>query len=273
MPKIPEKAAFRVPLAPPKEPRPASVKVSKPGPLSIANRKPVANLKKDDDASKAKPKATNLKRIPPYDYKARFQDLTEKHKILKEKHETLKEQFGELDSLPEQYEECRTELTNLQNEYESIQKQLAKLQRQSAADQQKIQSLNDELSAKIEECRTVIEEKKRIFEQYTSVNKEMTELKVNNSELKTELNTQKELIEQLTMELQEAGEQLFRANIERKDLHNMVMDLRGNIRVFCRIRPPLEGEENRAICSWQHNDETSLEIGELWAKLFSLLLF
>lgn len=273
-PKVP---TIRVPLAPPKDVK-SNATVTKPSSQSIASKKPVASsilaAKKDDDASKAKSKAkaVNVKRIPAYDFKARFQDLSEKHKILKEKHETLKAQYGELDSLPEQYEECRTELSSLQNEYESIQKQLGELRRQSAADQQQIQSLNDELSTKIEECRTAIEEKNHIFEQYTSVNKENTELKVNNSELKTELKTQKELIDHLKTELQEAGEQLFRANIERKDLHNTIMDLRGNIRVFCRIRPPLEGEETRTICSWQHNDETSLEIGELRAK-FSFLNF
>lgn len=55
------------------------------------------------------------KKIPAYDYKARFQILSEKHKILIEKHDHLKEQFKD----------------------------------QKAADHSKIQSLNDELNAKI----------------------------------------------------------------------------------------------------------------------------
>jgi regulator of replication initiation timing len=33
--------------------------------------------------------------------------------------------------------------------------------------------------------------------------------------------------------------QILRGNNERKDLNNIIMDLRGNIRVFCRIRQPI----------------------------------
>nr|5HNY_K Chain K, Protein claret segregational, Kinesin-1/Kinesin-14, Protein claret segregational [Drosophila melanogaster]5HNZ_K Chain K, Protein claret segregational,Protein claret segregational,Plus-end directed kinesin-1/kinesin-14,Protein claret segregational,Protein claret segregational [Drosophila melanogaster] len=37
-------------------------------------------------------------------------------------------------------------------------------------------------------------------------------------------------------------EQLFQSNMERKELHNTVMDLRGNIKVMCRFRPLNEAE-------------------------------
>lgn len=254
---------IRVPLAPPKELKStssASLTKQKVQSLAAKPKKPMP-LKKENDVPKSKSGAT-LKRIPPYDFKARYYDLKEKSDALKEKHEKLKERLDEFESLPEQYEECQEQLKKLQSEYESVQQELTSLQQQSKADQQQIKSLNDELNAQIEECRTATAEKNRITEQYTSVNKENNELKVNNSELQNELKAQKELVDQLTYELKETGEQLFRANIERKDLHNIIMDLRGNIRVFCRIRPPLQGEENRQLCSWQHNDESSLEIGE-----------
>lgn len=61
-------------------------------------------------------------------------------------------------------------------------------------------------------------------------------------------------------ELEESKDQLFKANIERKDLHNQILDLRGNIRVFCRIRPPLENELDRSLCGWNYLDEASLEV-------------
>lgn len=38
------------------------------------------------------------------------------------------------------------------------------------------------------------------------------------------------------------------------------MDLRGNIRVFCRVRPPLVTETNRSLCSWNYLDESSVEL-------------
>lgn len=38
------------------------------------------------------------------------------------------------------------------------------------------------------------------------------------------------------------------------------MDLRGNIRVFCRVRPPLSMEGDRALSTWNYLDEQSLEL-------------
>lgn len=249
--------------------KPKVIGVPKPKPIVPKTTQPVASHKrlvlnsttstaKKDETAKpaAKPAA---KKIPPYDFKARFHDLTEKHKALKEKHEHLKDQMGEF----EKYAECRTKLSELEIDYKMVQNELATLKQQNEADQFKIKSLNDELNAKIEECRMVTEAKDHITQQYTVATNEISTLKISKSELETQLNQYKETIEKQAQELQEAADQLYRANIDRKDLHNTIMDLRGNIRVFCRVRPPLEGEENRTLCSWQHNDETSLEIGKL----------
>jgi kinesin family protein C1 len=73
----------------------------------------------------------------------------------------------------------------------------------------------------------------------------------------------KETNEKYLMELEHFREELFKANLERKDLHNMIMDLRGNIRVFCRVRPPLQSELDRVLCDWNFLDDASLEISSL----------
>lgn len=247
--------------------------VSKPAPVP-AHKRVVLNSNltaKKDDAAKAKVPAP--KKIPAYDFKSRFHDLAEKHKILKDKHERLKEQLGEFESLPEQYDECRAKLGNLEVDYKSVQNELSTLKEESDADKLKIKSLNDELNAKIEECRIVTEAKEQITQQFTVATTEISSLKSSNTELETQLKEFKETIEKQAQEIQEAADQLYRANIDRKDLHNTIMDLRGNIRVFCRVRPPLDGEENRTLCSWQHNDETSLEIGKHRKFIFYLLVF
>lgn len=85
---------------------------------------------------------------------------------------------------------------------------------------------------------------------------ELTELRERCAYL-TELSTEQ------SEELTTCREQLFRANMERKELHNVVMDLRGNIRVFCRVRPPLEDEADRLLCGWNYLDEATLEIHNL----------
>lgn len=265
--------AFKATLAPPTAkpkligaPKPKSI-ISKPTQSIPAHKKLVLNsqttaaAKKDDAAKATKPVAA--RKIPPYDFKARFYDLLEKHKLLKEKHEQLKGQLGEFESLPEQYDECRAKLSDLESDYKTVQDELATLKQQNEGDQLKIKSLNDDLNAKIEECRAVTEARDQFKQQYSVATTEISTLKSHYSELETQLNEYKEMVEKQAQDLQDAADQLYRANIDRKDLHNTIMDLRGNIRVFCRVRPPLEGEENRTLCSWQHNDETSLEIGKL----------
>lgn len=48
--------------------------------------------------------------------------------------------------------------------------------------------------------------------------------------------------------------------MERKELHNTVLDLRGNIRVFCRVRPPLDCERDKMLCNLSYLDEATMEI-------------
>lgn len=199
-------------------------------------------------------------RIPPYDYKARFNDLTIRHTALREKHDALTENLKEYESLPEQYEECQQKLFQTENELRNVKVQLECLQRQTSADKTKIDSLSAQLAAKTEQFRVCDEANQTLRNENKSIITEVTELRVT----KTELSGKNESLEQ---QLREAKEIMYRFNLERKDLHNTIMDLRGNIRVFCRVRPPLDVEMNRTICAWQYHDETSLEIGELFESI------
>ena len=61
-------------------------------------------------------------------------------------------------------------------------------------------------------------------------------------------------------QLIKSQEHLFEVNIERKKLHNQVLDLRGNIRVFCRVRPSIPSEEERQLCGWNFVDEVAVEV-------------
>ncbi|EPS39610.1 hypothetical protein H072_6600 [Dactylellina haptotyla CBS 200.50] len=51
----------------------------------------------------------------------------------------------------------------------------------------------------------------------------------------------------------------------RRKLHNQVLELKGNIRVFCRVRPPLEAEAEPAKIDFPDQDEEAKDI-----KLFSM---
>uniref|UniRef100_A0A182PCR1 Kinesin-like protein n=1 Tax=Anopheles epiroticus TaxID=199890 RepID=A0A182PCR1_9DIPT len=193
------------------------------------------------------------KRIPPYDYKARFANLTEKHKALMEKHEKLLEGYAGREALQELYDDCTRELEQLKTEHAQLKAELQTVRLEN----DELSNTNQSLSSNLEHTETELQ---KLREKYTVTDRENATLRM---QLK-ELEERAAFLEEENVTLQDVNQRntelLFHANIERKDLHNMVMDLRGNIRVFCRVRPPLPMESHRIECGWKYLDEQSIEL-------------
>lgn len=198
----------------------------------------------------------STKRIPPYDYKARFNDLLEKHKVLKEKCESQKEEMAHLDSLPDLYEESQNLLFKAQEDLKNLKSENICLKEQNHIQHVKIEALEKSLKIKCEKLND-------ITNKYEALTKEHEQNIAAVKDLRYEHKNMCEENSFLKLELEDCKEQIFRANYERKELHNVVMDLRGNIRVFCRVRPPLECEEDRQMSKISYTDECSLEISTM----------
>lgn len=170
-----------------------------------------------------------------------------------EKHEKLQEEHASRESLQELYDECTRELELLKAEHAQLKAELETIRQCN----DELSQTNQTLSASLD--RTEVELNK-LRERYTVTDRENVTLRM---QLK-ELQERAAFLEEENVTLQDANQRntelLFHANIERKDLHNMVMDLRGNIRVFCRVRPPLPSEEHRIECGWKYLDEQSIEL-------------
>ncbi|KAL9892081.1 non-claret disjunctional [Glossina fuscipes fuscipes] len=213
--------------------------------IGANSRKPMSSATTTSLSTTGAVKPIN-KRIPPYDFKARYNDLLEKHKVLKEKYE-------QVENLPEQLEETQSHLISTTEELKNTKIDKECLQRQVKSQQQKIESLADSLTKTTDELQKLKQAYNKIKREHDELSVEVLELRDRSADLEDK---NFKLMEDITT----CKEQLFRSNMERKELHNAVMDLRGNIRVFCRVRPPLDFEQDKLLCGWNYVDESTVEI-------------
>ncbi|XP_034112759.1 protein claret segregational [Drosophila albomicans] len=193
------------------------------------------------------------KHIAKYDFKARFHDLLEKHKALRAKMDKQMEEMGELEGLPMQLEETQNKLIEIETALKNTVTDKECLQRQVKQHTSKIETITSSLGRTKDELNQLKTTHQQIKSEHEALSTEVLELRDRNEDLIRNN-------EQLAADLAICREQLFQSNMDRKDLHNTVMDLRGNIRVFCRVRPPLDVEENRMVCSWTYHDEATVEL-------------
>lgn len=132
-------------------------------------------------SSGAKPAAVN-KKIPLYDYKARFNDLLERHKPMKEEYLELKRTR---DTIGEELEEMRTQ-------WESYAVTLEEYKKNAEVDRSKINQLTNDNS--------------QLLTKYELVVKENEELKARLGEITSELFYSKQTLEETTRKLVQSEE-------------------------------------------------------------------
>lgn len=199
-------------------------------------------------------------RPAPYDYKARHALVVEKFNALKAKSDEQQEQNSVLEEQVEQSEQkerdlvekigtLEQELFDVNEENEKFRSEIRDLKSTNVNLMTKNTALAHSLTATSEELSEV----KTRNEKLEVMAQEHEALKVKSNDLEK---ARSEASDQLLL----SQNQLYQINIERMILHNVVLDLRGNIRVFARVRPPLAPESDKMLCGWSFIDETSLEI-------------
>lgn len=207
----------------------------------------------------AKP-AAKTARPAPYDFKARHALLLEKYNVLKAKND---EQRDQLSTLEEQNEVGEEREKSLEEKLQAIEQELA----DAREDKENLKREIEELKGANGNLQT---RNKALAGSLAAAAEELSELKVRQVQLEETAVKYENLVEsssKLTANLADATNrlvmsqgQLYQINMERMVLHNQVLDLRGNIRVFARVRPPIAGEDDKQLCTWTFPDETSLEI-------------
>jgi kinesin family protein C1 len=210
--------------------------------------------------STAKPAAKTM-RPAPYDYKARHALLLERFNTQKADNDELKEKCQ---TFEEQKDEAEEKERILSDKLRAVEQELAEANKDREAKQREIIELkkangdlktkNDAMANSLAEAADEISDLKIRQVDLEKIEREHVQLKAVAGTLESDLNS-------ATSKLQMSQEQLYQINIERMVLHNQVLDLRGNIRVFARVRPPIGTESDRQLCMWNFPDESALEVG------------
>ncbi|KAF2561468.1 hypothetical protein F2Q70_00014983 [Brassica cretica] len=201
----------------------------------------------------------------------RIQSVNDMYKLLQEYNSSLQlynsKLQGDLDEAHETIKRGEKERTEIASQ-DDIMKQKAELVNEVASLKVELQQAKDERDYHLTELKTLQTEankyndfKDTITELETTCSSQSNQIqelqdrlvscdrRLQMSDLTTfekmnEFEDQKQTIIDLKSRVEEAELKLVEGEKLRKKLHNTILELKGNIRVFCRVRPLLPGENN-----------------------------
>ncbi|KAK6983284.1 Kinesin-like protein kifc3, partial [Biomphalaria glabrata] len=130
--------------------------------------------------------------------------------------------------------------------------------------EQEVYQLKEELRKKILDSDIVNTAFFQLKAAYVSLKEEVKDMPRNMGMLMSQVQKQiQQTLAEVNAKNKELVEKYLREMKLRKKLHNELVDLKGNIRVFCRIRPSIKEdgtEENDIVVSVDSNDDTLVAV-------------
>lgn len=179
---------------------------------------------------------------------------------------TLRQQYKETASKCSQLEEELNTLKATESTYKEKAEKYETLNVQLDKDFKETQAKNESLSKQLQEAKETVEQvsslleefKKKCHNQESKISKQEYMVKDLQSNLDNQMKVNEEL-EKLTNELQTLVHTMDK---DRRVLHNAIQEMKGNIRVFCRVRPRTNEELGKPTCTMNFIDECTIEIGK-----------
>ena len=151
--------------------------------------------------------------------------------------------------------------TNLEKEKENEEK-LKKYKEQSLKSHKESNELRQKIYSIVQEYHNELLKKnelKRDYDLYESLNqkidKEIKEIELKSNKKKEELKNKINIIKEKEQELNLLKIQSESSNEEKRNINNNYQTAKGNIRVFCRVRPKLEKEKNLEMCLFDFSEK------------------
>ncbi|XP_078591975.1 kinesin-like protein KIFC1 isoform X2 [Branchiostoma floridae x Branchiostoma japonicum] len=225
------------------------------------------------------PKGAAAKKRPAWDLKGRIEDMEKVMQCMQSEKEAITQQKEEItqrsdhiqqdlqtlqhenSTLQQRVREGDTTVRDLQKKNQNLEEDVERLSRQKKSLERERDDLESDLKTSRSECQGL---KGTIAQQAAAQEGIKAELQLSKSQLETTnvaLQAEKTTVEGLKNELAEALQkiadqdvQLQQAETDRRVLHNTIQELKGNIRVFARLRPmlPTEGANSDGIDDIPH---------------------
>ncbi|KAK7076576.1 Kinesin-like protein kifc1 [Halocaridina rubra] len=229
---------------------------------------------------------------PGWDLKGRLQDMEAQVKsatlFRNECLMKLKDCDGRIESLEQEKQNLNQDLVKTTNcfttsreEAERLESQIRKhentiesLQFSKSTLERQLKSTEDELSSRQDEVAGLKSSMSQFASAQAALEAQLTSRKILISEMETKLTEKDKMIKEMNVTLSEKSRMIEELNLKllqgedlRRKLHNTVQELKGNIRVFCRVRPLLKEElQNNGDSDVIHHinflDEHTLEVGK-----------
>eukprot|EP00927_Polykrikos_kofoidii_P064698 TRINITY_DN6019_c0_g3_i1.p1 TRINITY_DN6019_c0_g3~~TRINITY_DN6019_c0_g3_i1.p1 ORF type:complete len:965 (+),score=185.10 TRINITY_DN6019_c0_g3_i1:33-2927(+) len=183
------------------------------------------------------------------------QNLKQERDVLKR---TVNEAMQSVHELRESEAEMCAKARSAEHEVRNLRGELSRLQASAEAGRQEVSKARELLAAKSDEAERLSDERRKLSAEFRTyqefhgtgesqqlkaiANLEFTVEKLSRqvASKQTELGEQQSSTEQMRARVRFLEEQVRNLETQRREMHNAIQDLKGNIRVFCRVRPALE---------------------------------
>ncbi|KAL5548234.1 hypothetical protein UlMin_003465 [Ulmus minor] len=149
-------------------------------------------------------------------------------------------------SLKMELQQVRDDRDRLLNQVETLTAEVVKYKESTENSSSELDNLKTKANDLEEKCQSQSSEIKTLKDQLMLAKEKLQVSDLSAVETRTEYEEQKYLISQLQTRLADVEFKLIEGDMLRKKLHNTILELKGNIRVFCRVRPLLPDEDSKS---------------------------
>ncbi|KAF7822856.1 Kinesin-like protein KIN-14N [Senna tora] len=167
---------------------------------------------------------------------------------------------SELSSLRGELQQARVDRDQQLSQVQTLSSELVKFKESTEKSCTELSSLTVKANELEVKCSLQESQIKTLQEKLTTAENKIQVSDISAFETRTEFESQQKLVDELQRRLADAEYKLVEGEKLRKKLHNTILELKGNIRVFCRVRPLLPDESCNAegkFISYPTSMETS----------------